>query len=246
MRHKQHSLALSFLLESLEDNSLIEAVQVAGGLIEQHERRIMQESPRKADPLPLSAGERVSELAYIGLVAVGKRHDPVVHRSFSAGFFDLFLRRVQLCDSDVSRDRVLKHLRILRHVALHVAQVGGVDLPQVYDISPGCAGSGIVHNSDPAVFHIPEAHQKLHERRFSAAALSHDPDDLILMDAQREIAEHILAPVAESDFAAVRAVEFDLLLSRDFFRLGLFFQDREHASSGGDGVLQGCAQACQR
>ena len=144
----------------------------------------MQESPRKADSLPLAAGECISQLSHICLVAVGKRHDPVMQGSLPAGLFDLLLRRIQPGDPYVVGDRILEHLCILRHIALHVAQVGRIDLPDINDLAPRRAGAGFFHNSDPALLYIPEAHQKLEERGLSAAALSHYADDLVFMDAE--------------------------------------------------------------
>ena len=46
--------------------------------------------------------------------------------------------------------------------------------------------------------------------------------------------------------AAVCAMEFDILLSRDFFCLGFFFEYLEYAGSGGGSILQGGPQTGQR
>ena len=55
MRHKHDRLSLGFLLKRPQDHGFVETVQIACRFIEQHERRVMEERPRKADQLPLAA-----------------------------------------------------------------------------------------------------------------------------------------------------------------------------------------------
>lgn len=56
MGHQDHCPVTSFLLQSTEDDTLVETVQVAGGLIQQQQGRIMEKGTGQADALPFAAG----------------------------------------------------------------------------------------------------------------------------------------------------------------------------------------------
>ena len=47
-----------------ENNALVQAIQIAGGLVQQQKRRVVQECPGQPQPLPLPAGERISQLPH--------------------------------------------------------------------------------------------------------------------------------------------------------------------------------------
>ena len=188
-----------------------------------------------------------------------------MQRCFPARLLDLLLCRVKLGHSDIAGDRILKHLGLLRHIALHFPQVGGVDL---IDIDRYCFAGTIrgclrvvrvirilPHDRDPAFLHLPETHQELEQCGLAASALSHDADDLILRYAQREIAQDrryaaavfgLLTSVAKGDHLALCAAEFHFLMAGDLLCLGLFLDDRQNTGTGSCRVLQRRAKACQR
>ena len=60
------------------DRLLGRGVERGGRLVEDQDRRILQQRARDRDALLLAAGELEPALADLGLVAVGQRHDEVV------------------------------------------------------------------------------------------------------------------------------------------------------------------------
>ena len=55
MRNQDYRFLIAGLTERFQDNALIQGIQIAGGLIEEQEGRIMEKSPGNADPLLFSA-----------------------------------------------------------------------------------------------------------------------------------------------------------------------------------------------
>ena len=87
-----------------------------------------------------------------------------MHGSFSAGGFDLFLRCIQLRDSQIVPDAVMKQMGLLGDEAFAVAQGCGiyaVNLPARY--------------ADLSAVRLPETHQQLQQRGLSGTAPAHDP-----------------------------------------------------------------------
>ena len=54
---------------------LVLVVEVAGGLVEDHDDRVLQQQPGDRQPLLLAAAQPVAALADHGVVAVGQRRD---------------------------------------------------------------------------------------------------------------------------------------------------------------------------
>ena len=65
------------VLERVLDVRLVLVVEVAGGLVEDHDRRVLQQQPRDRQALLLAAAHPVAALADHGVVAVGQRGDHV-------------------------------------------------------------------------------------------------------------------------------------------------------------------------
>lgn len=55
MAHKQHRLPRSIAAERPQHGGLVQGIQVARGLVEQHEGGVVQEHAREAQPLALAA-----------------------------------------------------------------------------------------------------------------------------------------------------------------------------------------------
>ena len=64
-------------------------VERAGGLVEQQDRRVLQEGAGDGDPLALAAGEARARLADQGVVAVRQGGDEVVGGGGAGGGLDL-------------------------------------------------------------------------------------------------------------------------------------------------------------
>ena len=64
-------------------------VEVAGGFVEDHDRRVLQQQPRDGEALLLAARQPVAALADDGVVAVGQRRDHVVDARLAARLVEL-------------------------------------------------------------------------------------------------------------------------------------------------------------
>ena len=132
----------------------------------------MQERPGKPQPLPLPAGERISQLPHRRVIPLGQGQDKFVYRSLFAGSLQLGLRRIPLRNAQVAGDAVAEEVRFLRHKAFHTPQISGVHLPNV--------PAGDAHR---AAVRVPEAHQQAQQRGFAAAAAPRNAHHAALRDA---------------------------------------------------------------
>ena len=159
MAHQHHRLALSSIQQRPQHGSLVEAVQIAGRLVEQNERRIMQEHARKADALALAARQRIAQFADRRVQALRKTRDQTGQRRLLAGLHELLGGSIGLGERDVIPHRAGEQMRLLRHIALDGAQAVRV---HASDILPG--------NAYATVAWIPKPHEQLAERRFARTA----------------------------------------------------------------------------
>lgn len=56
MAYQYHRFAGAAAIDRAHNRRFVECVQVAGGLVQQHKRSIVQEDARKADALAFAAG----------------------------------------------------------------------------------------------------------------------------------------------------------------------------------------------
>ena len=143
MGDKEDGLVLARSLHCFEDDALVEAVEVGGGLVQQEEGRIVEEGARHADALAFAAGKRTAQLADRGLIPLGQAADETIQCRFFAGGFHFRVGGVPLGDLDVVLDGVVEQLGLLRHKALLPAEGGGVDLPDVAFAKADGAGADI-------------------------------------------------------------------------------------------------------
>lgn len=176
VRYQHHGLASCFLPEGSEDDSLAQAVQIAGRLIQEHERRVMEEGPCQTDPLALTAGEGFAQFSHLGIISLGQGHDKIMNSGFFAGLYHLLVRGVQTSDPDIGRNSILEKLGLLGHIALHIPEIRRIDLLHIP------AGDG-----HAAFSHTPETHEKLEQGGFAAAALSNDAYDLFFRQVKGKI-----------------------------------------------------------
>ena len=150
MGDQEDGFAPALLMEGFQDHGLVEAVQVGGGLVQEQEGGVVEKGPGQAQPLPLPAGEGVPQLADLRIVALGEAHDEVVDRRLFAGGGDLLVGGVQPGKAEVAADGVVEQVGLLGDEALHVPEIGRVDLLHA------SAGEG-----DGPLGHGPEPHQQL-------------------------------------------------------------------------------------
>ena len=119
MGYQQHSAVFALGADGAQDDALVQAVKVGGGLVQQQERCIVQERPRHADALPLAAGKGAAQLAHGGVVALGQAADKVIQRGLFAGSLHLFLRGIALCDADVVADGIRSLSELLKNTLIN-------------------------------------------------------------------------------------------------------------------------------
>ena len=104
VRHQHHRLVPLLFPQGFQHYRLVQAVEIARRLVEQHERHVMQEGSGDAKSLPLTAGQRVAQLAHGRVIALRQSHYKVVDGRLAAGGLYLRVACVELCDAQVAAD----------------------------------------------------------------------------------------------------------------------------------------------
>ena len=92
-------------LQRRRDPRLGGGVQRAGRLVQDQDRRVLQQRAGDRQALALAAGQRRAALADHRVVALRLAHDEVVRFGHAAGLFQLRLGRVGPADQQVVADR---------------------------------------------------------------------------------------------------------------------------------------------
>src|SRR3569833_1970597 len=109
--------------EAFLDRPVGLAVQAAHSLVHDDEFCIfLHQHPRDGQALHLSAGEPLSRLANLCLVAIGPRQDLVVDGSGPERVLDLFLRGNKKTKTKKKKDRLGEYGDLLRHYGDLLAQ----------------------------------------------------------------------------------------------------------------------------
>ena len=194
----------------------------------------MQEGPRQPQPLPLPAGESVSQLAHRGIVTLRQRHNEIMHRRFLTGGLDFLVGGVQFGDPQVVFDAVVKQMGFLGDKTFHVPKICRVN------IRNPCAGKRYA-----AFLHVPEAHEQLEQRGFSAAAAPHNADHTVFRYLHRHIGQDGFAPVGKGNVLRRRARESDFRPAGNFLHDRGFVQNIQYPITCRKGVLKRTAQCRQ-
>ena len=88
-------------LDRLLDQVLALGVDLAGGLVEDQDRRLAEDRAGDAEALPLPAGELAADAVEQRVVALGLFQDEVVREGALGGGDDLVARRARLAVGDV-------------------------------------------------------------------------------------------------------------------------------------------------
>ena len=100
-------------LERGLDVRLVVVVEVARRLVEDHDRRVLEQQPGDRQALLLAARQAVAALADDGVVAVGERGDRVVDARRPARRDELVVGGVGLGVAQVVADRLVEQVRVL-------------------------------------------------------------------------------------------------------------------------------------
>ena len=149
------------------------AVERRGGLVEQQQRRVLEERARDGDALALAAGEFHAALADDGAHAGRQLFDEVAARR-DRSFEHLVVGRVRPAVADVLHDRAMEHRNVLRHDADGLAQAVLRDARDVLPV-----------DQNAAALHVVEALQQREQRRLAAAGMADQADALARPEAER-------------------------------------------------------------
>ena len=147
------------VLQRFLDQQLRFGVERRRRLVQDQDRRVLQQRARNRQALALPARQLLAALADAGLVLLRQRHDEIVRVRGARRRLDVVARRAGRSVRDVAGNRLVEQHRLLRHDAdlrpqrreRHVADVRAVD-------------------EDAARGHVVEPRHQIHERRLARAA----------------------------------------------------------------------------
>src|SRR5215469_5503287 len=144
MSDRDHGASRSKFRQSLLDLLFRFRIERRRGFVEQEDRRVLQDSACNSEALLLASGKKAALIANHRVVPLWLSHDELVRVSCVCGFVNLLLRRVQLSELNVVKDRVVKQERLLSDEPDVIAQRFLGDQAQVTAIDLYCAGRRIL------------------------------------------------------------------------------------------------------
>jgi hypothetical protein len=107
--------------ERVLDQRFALGIERTGGLVEDQDRRVLQDRARDRDALALAAGELDAALPDQGVVALGQELDELGRVGEPRGAAHLGVAGLRPREADVVRDRTVEHRGILRDVGEDLA-----------------------------------------------------------------------------------------------------------------------------
>src|SRR3569833_364400 len=160
--------------EAFLDRPVGLAVQAAHSLVHDDDFCIfLHQHPRDGQVLHLSAGEPLSRLANLCLVAIGPRQDLDVDGSGPARVLDLFLRGSEITVAYVEEDRLGEYGDLLRHYGDLLAQRLEPQVPEVLAV-----------DLDRARRDVVPAGEELDDGGLAAPGLAHERHGATSLDME--------------------------------------------------------------
>ena len=184
-------------LERLLDARLRRRVERAGRLVEDQDRRVLEQRAGDGQALALAARQGRAALADQGVVALRLAHDEVVRLGERGRLLDLGLRRIGPADPQVVADGAVEQRRILEHHADVAAKRFELDVAMVEAV-----------DADRARLRVPHAVQQRHRGAFAGAGLPDQRDGRARRNVQAEM--HQCRPLAVVGEAHI--LEIDIAL----------------------------------
>ena len=163
VRDDERGVLAGDVAERLLDGRLGAAVQRAGRLVEDQDRRVLQQGAGDGDALLLAAGKLQPPLADHRLIAFWQAGDEAMDRRALRRRLDLVLRGALAAIADIVADRVVEQHRVLRNDAKRGTQALLRDLRNVLPV-----------DRDPPALRLVEAEEQARER---GLASTRRPDD---------------------------------------------------------------------
>ena len=156
-------------------------VHLAGGLVQDQDRRIAEYGPGKCDPLPLPARKPIAQCAGQGFVALRKFvFDEPVGMGLFGGLDHLLARGIGHAVTDVIEDRVVEQRRFLGYKPDLAAQILYPHVGQSHAVQADFAGRG-----------IGESGYQMRKRAFSRSVRAHDGYRFAEADVQIHFLQHV-------------------------------------------------------
>jgi hypothetical protein len=167
---------------AVEDHALRPRVDRGRGLVEDEDRRVLDERARHRHALALAARQARASLAQDGVVALGQPRDEVVRVGGLRRRDDLVHRRVELAVANVVGDRAREQQRLLEDHADLVAQRLELEVADVVPV-----------DRDPAALGVVEADEHADEGRLAGARRADDRHALAGPDGERDVVQRVVA-----------------------------------------------------
>ena len=178
MGDRDHGAAAHQAAERLSDRFLGFAVESGGRLVEQQDRRVLQEGARDRDALPLAARQLDAAVADHGRKTFGQRfHEVAARCDGRAQHF--IIGGVRPAVADVFQDRAMEQRDVLRHHRNRGAQA-----------LLRHPGNVLAVDADAPALHVIEALQQREQGRLAAARRSDEADALPGLEREGEILEY--------------------------------------------------------
>ena len=122
MAYEHDGLAAALeLVDRLHHGRLVEGIERAGGLVEQDERRVVEEDARKADALALAARERVAQLGDGRVETLRQAVDEGAKRSGAASVEQLGIGGAGVRNQQILAYGAAEQMCVLGHIGLVAA-----------------------------------------------------------------------------------------------------------------------------
>ena len=149
VRNRNHRLALHEPVQTFLDGRLDFAIQRAGGLVQQQNRRVLEHDACNSDALALAAGKLHAALTHLRVIAgtalaVAQFKDEVVRLGPARSFDHLLFTGFGTAVEDVFTDCAMQQGRVLRDHANGLAQAFLRDLANVLPINADTARLQVV------------------------------------------------------------------------------------------------------
>ena len=187
--------ALAELVQCLLDHDLGGVVKRTGRLVQNEDRRVLEEHTRDAKTLFLTARQTHAALADDSIVALLHRHDVIMDVGALGGFDDLVLGSVESAIEDVVTDAGVKEVDVL----LYDADIAAKRLQRdVVDV--------LAVDQKNSRLHVVKMRDQMADGGLSAAAGTDQSQSLALLDLEIDVFED----VAVIAIGVGHVAEFDL------------------------------------
>ncbi|CRM72492.1 hypothetical protein [Pseudomonas sp. 22 E 5] len=233
MGNHQGRAALHDLVQGRLNVPLGFGVEGRGGLVQNQQRRVLQQGPGDCQALTLAAGQQHAVLTDLGIEAFGQLVDEVFGVSIRSRRFNVGPWRAgQVAVGDVVGHGVAEQRDMLGHLGNVLTQVEQLVVFDLYAVE-----------QDLAAFVVVETRDQAGQCGLAAAGTAHQRDHLPGLCGERDVLEHMAlgAWVSEVQVTHFQTAADLVALDAAAIHFLLFVQLFENAFSTGHAFLDGRA-----